>query len=220
MPYVKLSITIPDLVWMSDLSQAFPETVFRVTAATVNDDVGVAHIDVHGEDSTAIVESFRDYDAVTDLTVLDDGPEATRVQLETTSPLMLRSIQDSGVPLQLPFEVQDGELLLELTVPSDTMTDLTETLGDYGIPYTVERVSQDADSGSLLTDRQEWVLDRAVERGYYDTPRETTLAELADDLDMAKSTCSELLHRAEGHVIKDYHTDTETAETEAPALSE
>lgn len=205
---------------MGDLSRRFPETTFRVTAVTANDEVGVARIELHGDHSPAVFEALREYDAVTDLTVPDDDPNATRMQLETTSPLMLRSLQDSGVPLQLPFEVQNGELGLELTVPTDTFSGLAETLDDYGIPYTVDRVHQHAESESVLTDRQEWLLGEAVERGYYDTPRGTTLVDLADDLDIAKSTCSELLHRAEERLVKDYYDDSGGAERDTVAFSD
>lgn len=46
------------------------------------------------------------------------------------------------------------------------------------------------------------LLREAVERGYYDTPRRVTLVELAEELDIAKSTCSEILHRVEEQVLK------------------
>jgi hypothetical protein len=51
--------------------------------------------------------------------------------------------------------------------------------------------------------------DEAIDRGYYDTPRQTTLVELADDVGIAKSTCSEILHRVEERVMKEYRRDTD-----------
>lgn len=44
----------------------------------------------------------------------------------------------------------------------------------------------------------------AVEAGYYDTPRTCTLTELADEVGLAKSTCSEILHRAEEIIVKEF----------------
>jgi hypothetical protein len=38
--------------------------------------------------------------------------------------------------------------------------------------------------------------------GYYDTPRDCPLTELADELEIAKSTCSGTLHRAEETIVK------------------
>jgi len=59
----------------------------------------------------------------------------------------------------------------------------------------------------LLTDRQRELLLAAVDAGYYDTPRECSLTDLATELDMAKSTVSETLHRAEGTIIEEFVAD-------------
>jgi len=39
---------------------------------------------------------------------------------------------------------------------------------------------------------------------YYDTQREVSLSELANEFGIAKSTCSEVLHRAEGKIVKEF----------------
>lgn len=205
MPYAKLTITIPESIWISEVSRSFPNTAFRVLAATANTATGVARIEIIGEEPEAACEAIRTYDSVTDLTVFEREATMSRIQVETTVPLLLSSLQDSGVPLETPFEVQDGEMSLEATVPQETLSELGETLDDLGIRYTVEQIQQEPESESLLTERQEWLLDEAIERGYYDTPRQTTLVDLADELNVAKSTCSEILHRAEERVLKEYH---------------
>jgi len=216
MPYAKLTITIPDAVWISELTRRYSETRFRVLAATANDASGVARIEVSGDDQEDVCEAIREYDAVTDLTVFESAGPVTRFQVETTAPLLLTSLQDSGVPLEMPFEIRDGEMELEATIPSGTLSDLGRTLDDAGIAYTVERIRQNVESEKLLTDRQSWLLEEAIDRGYYDTPRRTTLVDLADDLDISKSTCSEILHRAEERVLKDYHSEEQRP---APGLA-
>lgn len=204
MPHAKLTITIPDSVWISELSRSHPNTTFRVLAATANTATGVARLEILGEDSQTVCEEIRGYDSVTDLTVFETEADMCRVQVETTIPLLLTSLQDSGVPLEMPFEVRDGEMGLEATIPQETLSELGAALDRFGIRYTVERIQQEVESDPLLTDRQECVLDEAIDRGYYDTPRRTTLVDLAEELDMAKSTCSEILHRAEECVVKEY----------------
>jgi len=204
MPYAKLTITVPEAVWVGELSRAYPETRFRVLAATADAATGVARIEITGEEPEAVCEEARDYDTVTDLTVFGSDDRMRRVQVETTVPLLMTSLQSSGVPLETPFEVCDGEMTFEATVPQQNLSKLGETLDEMGISYRVDRIQQDVESDPLLTDRQQWLLDEAIERGYYDTPRRTTLVDLADELDIAKSTCSETLHRAEERVLKDY----------------
>lgn len=211
MPYAQLQITIPDTIWLSEVSHSYPDTTFRILAATANDAAGVAHIEIHGPNPDAVCEKIREYDTVTDLTVFDADPQRASVQIETTVPLVLTTLQTAGVPLELPLDVRNGELALDVTIPQQTLSELGATLDRFGISYTVDRIQQHVDSDALLTDRQQWLLDEAIERGYYDTPRRTTLVALADELDLAKSTCSELLHRAEERVMKQYRRENATA---------
>jgi predicted DNA binding protein len=73
-------------------------------------------------------------------------------------------------------------------------------------------------SGISLTDRQLEPLTVAVERRNDDTLRECSLTELADELGIAKPTCSETLHRVEGKVIKQFvnRMADGSVETETP----
>lgn len=202
MPHAKLVITVPEDVWISDLSRSYPETRFRVLAATANDATGSARIEILGTDPEGVCEEMAAYETVTGLTVFEDEPERRRVQVETTVPVVVNALQAAGIPLDLPVEIADGELELETTVPREKLSTLGEAFDQFGIAYTVERIRQQSESDSLLTERQQWLLREAVERGYYDTPRRITLVELAEEVGVAKSTCSEILHRAEGQVLK------------------
>lgn len=206
------TITVPGAVWVGEVSRAYPETRFRVLAATADTATGVARIEIVGDDPTEVCEAIRKYDTVTDLTVFDEEDSMRTVQVETTVPLLMTSLQNSGVPLEMPFEVCDGEMILEATIPQQNLSKLGETLDEMGVSYQVDCIQQDIESDSLLTDRQLWLLDEAIERGYYDTPRRITLVELADEVDIAKSTCSEILHRAEERVLKEHMTGQREAQ--------
>ncbi|MXR52333.1 bacterio-opsin activator [Halovenus sp. WSH3] len=215
MPYAKLSITVPEDVWLSELSQEFPAVRFRVLAATANDETGVARLELSGPNVGAVCEQMESYDAVTNMIVSARESERRRLQVETTVPVLMNAVQTAGVPLDLPVEIEDGVFELETTVPQEKLSRLGETLDSLGISYTVERIQQETESEEpLLTDRQEWLLREAIERGYYDTPRRITLVELAEQAGIAKSTCSEILHRAEGQVLKEFLEDERQGRSE------
>jgi len=220
MPYAKLSITVPKMVWISDVSQNHSDVRFRVLAATANDDAGVAEMELVGPDSESICDEIRSYETVTAVTEFESEPGRHRIEVETTMPLLLSSIQASGVPLTTPFEVSDGEMLLAEHLPQERLSKLGDTLDDFGITYTVEQIQQHVDSESLLTDRQHWLIGEAIDRGYYDTPRRTTLTDLADELDIAASTCSEVLHRAEERVLKQFMQRDRPAAAATPARAD
>lgn len=220
MPYAKITLTIPESLWISEISTSHPETEFRVLAATANAATGVARIELRGPDTKAITRKMEEYDSVTDLTVFEADSDRVRLQVETTVPLLLTSLQNAGVPIETPFEVHDGTVMIETTISQRKLSSLAETLDTVGLSYSVDRIQQDTQSENLLTPRQQWLLDKAIDRGYYDSPRRTTLVELAAELDMAKSTCSEILHRAEEGVVKEYRENAHGSGSEVAVSSD
>lgn len=203
MPQATFTITIPDAVWIGKLSRAYPDAVFRVLAAIPDDTVGSGLVKVRHDDIDGVLEEFRSFESVTRTEVMHRGDEQALVQFETDVPLLLFAMQESGVPLQTPFEIVGGKVTWELTASQERLSDLTDQFEALGIPFDVERLQQRTDSEQLLTANQARLVEEALERGYYDTPRTCTLVELAEELGMAPSTVSETLHRAEERVMKD-----------------
>lgn len=77
-------------------------------------------------------------------------------------------------------------------IPSSVEVDLVRT-GDYRTDRRVLRAS--------LTSRQREVLAVAVDVGYYDPERRGTQAEIADRLDVSRSTVGEHLRKIESRVL-------------------
>lgn len=101
----------------------------------------------------------------------------------------------------------------------DRLSELGNQLEAFGIGFEVESIDRYVDPDRLLTDHERRLLVAAVEHGYYDTPRDCSLTELAEFRDVAKSKVSETLHRAEGTVIKHYVAELVDGEQAAPTLS-
>lgn len=204
MPRAELTLQIPDGVWIGDVTRTHPDVRVRILAALTDDGIGVGLAEVNGPDLERVLADIGESDDVTALEELQRTPEEALIQFETTTPLLLLPVQDSGVPLEMPFFLQDGTAEWEVTAPHDRLSALTEQLDAFDIPYTVDVLRQHIEHEPLLTDAQRQLVDAAVEAGYYDTPRTCTLTDLAEQLDMAKSTCSETLHRAEEQIIMEF----------------
>lgn len=203
MPQAQFTITIPETLWIGELSRAHPDAVFRVLAAIPDDTVGSGLVEIQSGDVEAILEAFRSFGAVSHVEVMHQGENQALVQFETDVPLLLLAMQESGVPLQTPFEIVDGTVTWELTATHERLSDLADQFRALGIPFELDRLQQQVDSEQLLTEKQATLVEEALARGYYDTPRDCTLVELAEELGMAPSTVSETLHRAEEHLIKE-----------------
>ena len=207
MPRATLTITVPESVWIGEISREFPDTRIRILSALPGEDTGVGLVEVTSPDLPSIVEAFDGAADVDQLNLLKRHDDAAMLQFETTDPMLLFPIMSSGIPLEMPFDIVDGEAVWDVTTSQDRLSELGDQLDAFGIRYTVEEVRYHLETEELLTERQETLVDRALELGYYDTPRTCTLTELADDVDLAKSTCSETLHRAEGKIIREFRSN-------------
>ncbi|EMA08187.1 helix-turn-helix domain-containing protein [Haloferax denitrificans] len=202
MPRATLSITLPEQVWVSDLSGRYPDAEFTVLAAMPADETGVGLVEIRAADIEPVVTTIDEYESVVSVTILEAQPERALVQFETTEPLLILTLSEVGIPLELPITIVDGEVTVEVTAPRENLSELGDQLAQFGIPFDLVSIHQSIDTESLLTDDQYALLETAVAEGYYDTPRTCTLTELAEAVGLAKSTTSEKLHRAEGKVMK------------------
>lgn len=204
MPTAKLHITLPEDVWIHQVSSTHPNAEFRVLAAFPAEETGVGLLEITSSDLPAVVRAMDDDEEIVSLELHEASEVTALVEFETTEPLLLFSVQESGLPLEFPFTVQEGVAEIEITASRDRLSAFTTQLEAFGMSFDVEYVREMVDSESLLTDRQQELLDAAVEAGYYDTPRECSLTELAEEAGVAKSTASEVLHRVEEKIIKEY----------------
>ncbi|WP_276273897.1 helix-turn-helix domain-containing protein [Haloarcula litorea] len=215
MPRAELTLTVPDDVWIGDVSRRYDAATFRILSALPGEDTGVGLAEMTAADLPELLSDVEGYDAVDSLELLGHREDTALVQFETDTPLLLSPVQGSGVPLEMPFTIEDGEARWEITAPRHRLSELGRQLDEFGIPFQVERIEQGVEADRLLTETQRELVDAAVESGYYDTPRECSLTDLSERLDIAKSTCSETLHRAEEQIIKEF-VDRERA---GPSLS-
>lgn len=219
MPTAKLGVHLPEGVWIHDVSVAHPDATFTVLAALGDGDAGLGLLEIEAADLGAVLADVEAASGVTSVDPLRLADPEALVQFETTEPLLLMSIQQSGIPLEPPVTIVDGTASLEVTAPRDRLSTLTDQLEAFGMEFDVRYVRQTVDTADLLTDGQREILARALELGYYDTPRECTLTRLAEDLGVAKSTASERLHRAEEKVVKEFAADALGPEFEPPKVA-
>ena len=77
---------------------------------------------------------------------------------------------------------------------------LARRLGEKGRKAAVLRVEK-VNGGRRLTERQEQVIRRAYESGYFESPHATNVRELAETLDCSPSTLVRLLRKAEKKIV-------------------
>lgn len=220
MPRARLRLTVPTDVWIGRISQKHPTARVRILAALPDGETGISLAEIKSPEIPTVLAAFEAADEIAELELLQTNENQVLVQFETSEPLLLFPVRDSGIPLELPFVIQDGEAVWEVTASQSGLSQLGEQLEAVGIGYTVDYVKQHVEPNQLLTERQRRLVQAAIDHGYYDTPRECSLTELAEILDIAKSTCSETLHRAEEKIMKQFiQENPDTTQSNAQLLS-
>lgn len=204
MPYAKLTVDLPEVIWIGEVSREFPSATFRVLSAVPSGETGFGLLEIESDSLPAVLTAVESRDGITSLRVMQRSDDTAVTQFETDEPLLLLSVRESGAPLELPLTIRNGRALIELTASRDRLSEFGDQLETFGMSYTLNQVYDAVEGSDLLTEQQRELLVTAVELGYYDTPRECTLTELADEMGLAKSTASVTLHRAEEAVIKEF----------------
>ena len=216
MPSATVRITLPETVWIGDVSRAYPESVVRILAAIPGERTGTGLAEIEGQQLDELLEDVGAHENITNLEILNESDTQVLVQFETTLPLLLLAARDSGIPLEMPFEVVDGQARWELTAPRERLSELADQLRAMGITFALESIGGEDTDEPLLTGTQASLVERALEEGYYDTPRDCSLTELASKVGVAKSTASETLHRAEGKIIRQFVADSVSSARPVP----
>lgn len=203
MPRATLSVDVPRETWVHTVSTAHPDADLRVLSALAGESRGVALVEVVVDSPVTVVSAIERADDVRHLDLLWSSEESALLQLETDSLALLAAVLEAGVPLTFPFTIRDGTATWEVTTDSDRLSALGDRLDATGVDFRLDRLGDvgDTTANQLLTDRQREILRLAVAAGYYESPRRVTLSEVADRAGVAKSTASEVLHRAEGAVL-------------------
>lgn len=207
MPQARLLVDLPDGPWIADVSREFPDAGFRVLAAVPGESAGFGLVRVTARDVDAVLSTMEGHDALAAVSVMAREDGVVTARLETDAPLLLLAAKRSGLPIEMPLDIEDGVAEVEVTGEHERVAEMGRRLRELGLEFEVERVRQRVDPARLLTDRQREVLLAAVDLGYYDVPRRATLTEVADHVGIAKSTCSETLQRVQRTVIREFVDD-------------
>lgn len=100
--------------------------------------------------------------------------------------------------------------LRDRNVLQELLQDLRAVNAGVSIEWLVRAEGSDAtaeiDTSDITTKQQE-TLETALEAGYYETPRKTSLTELAERLSISESAVSQRLNAAETKLVKSFLED-------------
>ncbi|MFB6141736.1 MAG: helix-turn-helix domain-containing protein [Halorientalis sp.] len=140
--------------------------------------------------------------------VEDDGLRAhVHIARNTVFTALIHLVEEYDLIIDPPIDIDDdGGLHMSV---AGNVEDIREAAMQR--PESIEirleesegRSTNRVDVSALLTDRQQEVLALAIEKGYYEIPREATNEDIAADLDCSTSTVGEHLRKIESRIISE-----------------
>lgn len=165
---------------------------------------------IDSDDFAAIDAAVDDDPSVENPTVLTevDGRRLYRVDftgLGRETNLMPQLI-DAGSVLQKAVGTNDGWQCRGRFPDRDAVEQIHRFCREHDIEFSFDRIYEQADreaeNGPALSDAQRETLIEAVDSGYLAIPRECSLAELGERLDVSESAASERFRRAVRNLVE------------------
>ncbi|AXG07579.1 bacterio-opsin activator [Haloplanus rubicundus] len=163
---------------------------------------------VTGDDHEAFAESVRGHDLVEELLILDTVGESALYRIEwtevptnlidgiaRTDAVVLQASGNDTWMFRLRFPDHDGlSAFHNFVVENDIPCHIERT-------YTLAETSKSGYRFDLSQEQREALL-LALRRGYFATPSEVTLDELADELDITRQALSDRIRRGNEQLLR------------------
>ena len=199
----RFRLWLPDELWISQVSQSFPNANLRLLTGVPVGDRTLELGETRAENPRTVAEAIRDHPAVRSHELLHCDAERSISKYETSDQALFEFLGGSSLLPEFPLVVEDGVMSFAITASQTNFESFGDQLDATGHRYELlSLVHSDGVGSSPLTDRQLECLTIAWRMGYFDVPRESTLAEVAAALNVDTSTVSEVIRRGTQSVLE------------------
>jgi len=198
----RFRIQLPDDLWVTDLSEAYPGATFRLLSGYRHDTHAIELGETITDRPDDVTTAMREHPSISNFELLESQGRRRLAKYETSDTALYDFVDSASLTIEFPVDVQDGFYEFTLTGTQEEFDHLQVFLEESPLSYELNSLVGSRATDDILTDRQQEVLETAVRCGYFEVPRECTLADLAARLDVDKSTVSAILRRAECRVLE------------------
>ncbi|QCS44422.1 helix-turn-helix domain-containing protein [Natrinema versiforme] len=186
-----------------------PDEITCTHALCLQPDVQAFVVEIDIDDDVSEKE-LAALDEVEEVTLLGETDDKTVYELHVDlddTPFESFDNSRSGVAkMESTTITPEGWRETKVFKDHETFNEFRMTCEDNGISFELISITPDPSSSENqlqdgLTDRQREALRLAISRGYYESPRQVTAEELAEELDISQPSLSALLRRGERRLL-------------------
>jgi len=198
----------PDSFALAETIAEFPGLIGELGRVVPANDNPMPYLWTNGTEVAAVSAALEDDATVEEITVLDElnGDQLYRITWtgDVEEERLIGGFEESEVTL-LRAETEDSQWLLEMRFDSrESLASFQSHCDDHDIECTLTglyQLEQPKLGQYNLTIPQREVLATALELGYFQIPRQTTMSDIADELGVTANAVSERLRRAQANLI-------------------
>jgi len=116
------------------------------------------------------------------------------LNVKEVDPWILNTLVKTELLISYPVLVKEGKIRMEAITNRSKVDQFLTQLNKKHIKAKIERIGYFYNS-TLLTQRQNEIVNLAYKKGFFNIPRNISLSEFAKDLNISKSSLSETLRR-------------------------
>ena len=207
---------------LGETLEAVPEATFDVERVVAHDaDRVMPFIWASAPDRDALEEAFESDPSVENVERLSDldGEWLYRMEWISHVQFIVHALTEEEATV-LDAETESGRWRLRLLFPDrDSLSRAYEFCQEHDIDIDVEAIyamENERHARFGLTEEQSETLTAAFEHGYYEVPRDLSVADLAEELGISHQALSERFRRAHGNLVENtlIIDDEDEAETQ------
>ena len=192
---IKLSIDIPQDKWLATFNNKYPELNFQILSNfLIGENTGITSFQIRGASVKQFISDFKDSLAKKSSQILFEGENLVILNVKEVDPWILNTLVKTELLVSYPVLVKKGKIRMEAITNRSKVDKFLTQLKNKDIGAKIERIGYYYKS-TLLTQRQNEIVNLAYEKGFFNIPRSISLSLFAKDLKISKSALSETLRR-------------------------
>jgi len=192
---IKLSIDIPQDKWLATFNNKYPELNFQILSNfLIGENTGITSFQIRGASVKQFISDFKDSLAKKSSQILFEGENLVILNVKEVDPWILNTLVKTELLVSYPVLVKRGKIRMEAITNRSKVDKFLTQLKKKDIGAKIERIGYYYKS-TLLTQRQNEIVNLAYEKGFFNIPRSISLSLFAKDLKISKSALSETLRR-------------------------
>jgi hypothetical protein len=189
------SFTIPDKKWLYTFSRKFSNLDFCILSLLpLSNSRANCLLQIKGSGYSVFLAEFIHFYKGDQFIVLHKSSNYLLINVKMKNPWFLQRIIEADLILHYPIRISNGCLNVELIAERDKIDQLFTQFDENNIEYTLIHIGQYSIT-PVLTPKQEKVLIKLVDDGYYEIPRRYSLSTIAKKLQVSPTSLSEMIRR-------------------------